>query len=65
MKNYKLLFILFFLISGCSKEPELTPAMLGGGVIFDPSIYDPESFLVSYAIPNPTPEQAAQLSDHC
>jgi carboxylesterase len=42
----------------CSPEPELTPDMLGGGILFDPSLYKPEDFLVSRAIPNPTSEQA-------
>lgn len=54
---YRFLFLVI-IISGCSKDPELTDDMLGGGVIFDPSIYNPEEFLISHAIPNPTPEQA-------
>lgn len=52
------IFILFFIVAGCSKDPELSPEMLGGGVIYDQSLYAPEKYLVSYAIPNPTPEQA-------
>jgi carboxylesterase len=42
----------------CSKEPAITPSMLDSGTVFDPSIYKPERYLVSKAIPNPTPEQA-------
>ncbi|MBC7923437.1 MAG: esterase [Ferruginibacter sp.] len=42
----------------CSSEPDITPAMLDGGALFDPSLYQPENYLVSRAIPNPTPEQA-------
>lgn len=44
----------------CSSEPDITKDMLDGGTLFDPSIYKPESYLVSKAIPNPTPEQARQ-----
>ncbi len=43
---------------GCSSEPTITEDMLDGGTLFDPSIYKPESYLVSKAIPSPTPEQA-------
>lgn len=50
--------ILLFIISGCSEDPELTDDMLGGGIIYDQSLYEPEKYLLSYAIPNPTPEQA-------
>lgn len=42
----------------CAKEPTVTTDMLDGGTLFDPSIYKPELYLVSKAIPNPTPEQA-------
>ncbi len=46
------------LITGCSKDPEVTAEMLDGDILFDPSLYNPQDFLISYAIPNPTPEQA-------
>ncbi len=59
MKTIFRFFFLVILISGCSKDPDLTEDMLGGGVVFDPSLYDPEQFLISQAIPDPTPEQAA------
>lgn len=58
MKTIFKYIFLVLVISGCNKDPELTEEMLGGGVVFDPSIYDPEEFLISHAIPNPTPEQA-------
>ena len=60
MKNLSILYILLFIFSGCSKDPELSGDMLGGGIVFDPSLYNPEEYLLSYAIPNPTPEQASQ-----
>jgi carboxylesterase len=57
----KLLWI--FLLSGamfsCDKEPLLGDDLLDGNLLFDPSLNDPERYLLSYAIPNPTPEQAA------
>lgn len=44
----------FIIISGCSKSPEIDDAtMLDGDQIFDPSVYEPEKYLVSAAIPNP------------
>jgi len=49
---------LILVLAGCSKDPDLTEDMLGGGEIFDPSLYNPEEFLISHAIPSPTPEQA-------
>lgn len=58
MKTIFRFFFLVFVISGCSKDPDVSDDMLGGGVVFDPSIYEPEEFLISHAIPNPTPEQA-------
>ena len=52
------ILILLLIFSGCSKDPDITQDMLGGGLIFDPSFYNPEQLLISRAIPNPTPEQA-------
>lgn len=48
--------VLFLLIvSGCSSEPEIDNAtMLDGDQIFDASLYNPENYLVSKAIDNPT-----------
>lgn len=58
--------ILFFLLVitalfySCS-NPKITDDLLDGNVIFDPSLYNPEQFLVSAKYPNPTPED---LSKH-
>ena len=52
------IFLLVLVLTGCNKEPNITEEMLGGGVIFDPTFYHPEQFLISHSIPNPTPEQA-------
>lgn len=59
MKTIFKFFFLIIIISGCDKDPDLSTDMLGGGEIFDPSLYAPEEFLISHAIPNPTPAQAA------
>ena len=46
--------ILLLVLSACSKTPDIDNAtMLDGDQIFDPSLYNPELFLVSAAIPNP------------
>ena len=55
--------ISFLCISGSAVlfscgDPDISPAMLDGDVIFDASLYDPESYLVSYSNPDPTPEEA-------
>jgi carboxylesterase len=58
--------ILFFLLAiassfySCS-DPTITDDLLDGDVIFDPSLYNPEQFLVSAKYPNPTAED---LSKH-
>ena len=48
-------FFAFLLSCG---DPDISPDMLDGEVIFDASLYNPEAFLVSYSNPNPTPEEA-------
>lgn len=56
-KNIIPLVLLFVIviISSCSKEPEIdNNIMLDGNKIFDPSLYKPELYLVSKAIPNPS-----------
>lgn len=58
MKIFFSLFCLAALSLACSKEPAITKDMVDGGTLFDPSIYKPENYLVSRAIPTPTPEQA-------
>tara|TARA_R110001592_G_scaffold266_8_gene1494 strand:+ start:267 stop:1211 length:945 start_codon:yes stop_codon:yes gene_type:complete len=51
--NLSVLFVL--LLSGCSNEPEIDNAiMLDGDQIFDASLYNPENYLVSKAIDNPS-----------
>lgn len=58
MKTLFSLFCLIALSLACSKEPAITKEMVDGGTLFDPSIYNPEKYLVSKAIPTPTAEQA-------
>ena len=55
--------IAFVFISGSAVllscgDPDISPDMIDGEVIFDASLYDPEAFLVSYSNPNPTLEEA-------
>jgi len=62
MMNKYIFFLIILVIalsfSSCSKEPDINNAtMLDGDVIFDPSISNPELYLVSKALPDPTPEQ--------
>jgi carboxylesterase len=62
MKKFSLLllFLLTLVFYSCS-DPTITNDMLDGKVIFDPSLYNPEQFLVSAKYPNPT---AGDLSKH-
>lgn len=53
--NKSLIFkLLIAAISFTGCEPDVTKDMLDGDVIFDPSLYNPEEFLVSAKYPNPT-----------
>jgi carboxylesterase len=55
---FSLLVIFLLVLSACSKTPEIDNAtMLDGDQIFDPSLYNPELYLVSVAITNPTEAQ--------
>ena len=54
------LVIIGFLFNSCG-DPTITDDLLDGNVIFDPSLYNPEQFLVSAKYPNPT---AQDLSKH-
>lgn len=56
MKKINLLFICTLVaISFSCSGPTITDDLLDGEVIFDPSLYNPEQFLVSAKYPNPTP----------
>jgi carboxylesterase len=53
-KFFRLLVILILILPACSKTPDIDNAtMLDGDQIFDPSLYNPEQYLVSVAINNP------------
>ena len=54
-------FCITVLFLGCDKSPEIEDTMLDSNFIFDPSINNPEEFLVSAAYPTPT---AADLEKH-
>jgi carboxylesterase len=54
-KFFRLLAISLIVLSACSKTPDIDNAiMLDGDQIFDPSLYNPELYLVSVAIDNPS-----------
>ena len=48
--------ILVLLFVGCNKSPAIEDHMLDGNIVFDPSINNPEEFLVSAKYPNPSSE---------
>lgn len=58
MKTSISLLVIAVVGLACSSEPAITPDMLDSGTRFDPSLYKPEQYLVSRAVPNPTPAQA-------
>lgn len=60
MNRILTLFLIGLIGLGCSKEPAITDDMLDSGKLFDPSLYKPEQYLISKAIPNPTPAQAGR-----
>jgi len=60
MKTILSLLVIAALTVACSSEPDITKSMLDSGTFFDPSLYKPELYLVSKAIPKPTPAQAAR-----
>lgn len=60
MKVLLTLFLVALVGLSCSKEPAITDDMLDSGKLFDPSLYKPEQYLISKAIPNPTAAQAAR-----
>jgi len=55
---FTLLVVLLLVLSACSKTPDINNAtMLDGDQIFDPSLYNPELYLVSVGIANPSAAQ--------
>ncbi|WP_020597490.1 alpha/beta hydrolase [Spirosoma panaciterrae] len=58
MKLFLRLSALFLSVWACAPEPSITKEMLDSGTLFDPSLYNPANYLVSKALPTPTPEQA-------
>jgi carboxylesterase len=63
MRYFKYIWIgvLSLVLLSCDKEPPITDAMLDGDLVFDPSLYQPEKYLVSARLPNPS---AADLEKH-
>lgn len=57
--KYLLLIIVLF-IFGCAGEPNITDADLDGNVLFDPSIYSPEQYLISKSKPSPNEQEKQQ-----
>jgi carboxylesterase len=52
---FRLLAIFLLVLSSCSKSPDINnETMLDGDQIFDPSLYNPELYLVSVAITDPS-----------
>ncbi|GAB3318951.1 alpha/beta hydrolase [Hymenobacter humi] len=58
MKHFASLFLLCLALVACDKRPEISPDTLDGGVLFDPSLYQPATYLVSHANPHPSPAEA-------
>jgi hypothetical protein len=59
-KSNLLIVFLIAIVSYSCSDPAITDDLLDGNVIFDPSLYNPEQFLVSAKYPNPT----ADLDKH-
>jgi carboxylesterase len=58
MKTLIVLLSLLVVGLACSPDPAITNDMLDSGTFFDPSLYNPDRYLISKAIPTPTAEQA-------
>ena len=58
---FLLVLSLVSLCFSCTKEPVITDEMLDGDIIFDPSLYNPENYLVSAMYPTPS---AKDLEKH-
>jgi carboxylesterase len=60
-KPIQLLIIVCSLLAlSCEKEPTITNAMLDGETIFDPSLNNPEKYLISAKYPSPSAEDRAK-----
>jgi carboxylesterase len=59
MKKILLAAIILTVFAACKKNPVIPAADLGGGQVFDPSVYNPAKYLVSAA--NPTPNASDAL----
>jgi carboxylesterase len=57
--QYYIIFLSSVIIA-CGAEPDITDEMLDGDIIFDPSLYNPDAFLHSYAMPSPNPIDATK-----
>ncbi|MEN8249802.1 MAG: esterase [Bacteroidota bacterium] len=57
--KYPIILLALVLILSCDKMPEITDDMLDGDIIFDASLYDPGSYLVSESLPTPDDIQKA------
>lgn len=58
--NLAIVFLLTIVSYSCS-DPAITDDLLDGTILFDPSLYNPERYLVSAKYPNPT---TADLDRH-
>ena len=60
LKKMSIPAIMLLLLLGCKKTPDVGANYLGGGVIMDSSIYNPQEYLVSASNPHPTPDEAVK-----
>ena len=58
MKLSRLLFIVVWVLA-CSSEVEISEDMLDSTFIYDPSVNNPQDYLLSYSNPNPTASEAS------
>ena len=58
MKNALAVIVVVLLLAGCKKSPDISADILGGGQVFDPSVYNPQNYLVSLSNPTPTTLEA-------
>lgn len=54
MRNLIAAIFVLSLLGACSKEPPIEDYMLDGDILFDPSINDPDRYLVSAQYPSPS-----------